>query len=140
MGTRALVHVKEGRSTLITLYRQMDGYPSGLGAEIKEILADGKCTVINGFSLADKSPEKFNGMGCLGAYLLGRLKLYPYGKAEKNAIGSVYLCPPKSKDIGEEYTYTVFINSGGILCLSAKHGNSMIYKGTLKNFNPKAFE
>lgn len=31
MGTRSIIHVKDGRKTIVTLYRQYDGYPSGMG-------------------------------------------------------------------------------------------------------------
>jgi len=102
MGTRSLTHVKsdvwdedETPKTLVTIYRQMDGYPSGLGEEMAEFLR-GRI-VVNGFG--GGTPEKAsNGMGCLAASLVGALK---------DGIGSVYLYPPDSKDCGEEYVYTI---------------------------------
>ena len=102
MGTRALLHVKEGglqSQTLITIYRQYDGYPSGLAMDIFDALnADKGTTVLNGFG-DHTSPEFFNGMGCLAAFLIGKLK---------TRIGNIYLYPPDSSDCGEEYTYTLY--------------------------------
>ena len=31
MGTRSIIHVKDERKTITTIYRQYDGYPSGMG-------------------------------------------------------------------------------------------------------------
>ena len=41
MGTRTLVHIKDGKKTIATIYRQYDGYPSGMGEDIKRILNKG---------------------------------------------------------------------------------------------------
>lgn len=102
MGTRSLTHIKddvwedETPKTVVTIYRQMDGYPSGLGQELAEFL-DG-FTVVNGFGL--NPPEKIaNGMGCLAAQVVAHLK---------DGVGSVYLYPPDSEDCGEEYVYTIY--------------------------------
>ena len=37
MGTRTLVHIKSGdfaSQTLVTIYRQFDGYPAGMGNDL----------------------------------------------------------------------------------------------------------
>ena len=48
MGTRSLTVVRdtEGAKDICVLYRQMDGYPTGHGAELKEFLVP--FTVVNG--------------------------------------------------------------------------------------------
>lgn len=74
MGTRSLLHIKDEGKTLVTLYRQYDGYPTGMGKDIKDALAKGKARLTNGYSGSDKNPEVFNGMGCLAAYLVVELK------------------------------------------------------------------
>lgn len=101
MGTRCLVHIKsEGLNspTLVTLYRQYDGYPNGIGRDIQEILGDGKGKILNGFGSQD-TPEFFNGMGCLAAWVIKELK---------ERIGNVYIYPPDSEGCGEEYTYIIY--------------------------------
>lgn len=106
MGTRSLTEVYDepwGRRKprrLVTIYRQMDGYPDGIGREIADFLSDR--TIVNGFGT--NTPQKANnGMGCLAAQLVAHLK--------GDEIGSVYLYPPGSRDVGEEYIYTITINT-----------------------------
>lgn len=109
MGTRSLTHVydDDGKTILLTMYRQMDGYPSGLGQELVDFLFGKRSkngtyknpmVVVNGFGSG--TPKKAaNGMGCLAALLVSRLK--------GDQIGSVYIYPPGSTDCGEEYVYSI---------------------------------
>lgn len=101
MGTRALTVILEtdGRE-ICTIYRQFDGYPEGLGMDLKGILDGG--SLVNGIS--DRSKLCFNGMGCLAAQIIANLKARD-GKIE---AGNVYLYPPGSRDCGEEYIYTLY--------------------------------
>lgn len=94
MGTRSLTRVMDGKEELLCLYRQMDGYPSGHGKDLIEILKGS--TIVNG--IGDHSKPVHNGMGCLAATLVGKLKDGP---------GSIYIYPVGSKDCGEEYTYII---------------------------------
>ncbi len=103
MGTRSLTHIKddvweEGETpkTVVTIYRQMDGYPEGLGAELAEFLAP--FTIVNGFGGGTERMAIANGMGCLAAQVVAHLK---------DGVGSVYLYAPDSEDVGEEYVYTI---------------------------------
>ena len=103
MGTRSLIHIKHTcieSPTLATIYQQYDGYPDGVGLNIYKILGNSK--IINGFS-DHESPEYFNGMGCMAAYLISKIK---------TAIGNVYIYPPDSEECGEEYTYTIYLKDG----------------------------
>ena len=38
MGTRSITHIRDNDTTLVTLYRQYDGYPSGMGVDLAEQL------------------------------------------------------------------------------------------------------
>ena len=68
MGTRSLTRVietykddrtqKQVKKQLINMYRQYDGYPSGMGADLVEFLDGSK--VVNGLSVDDmKSTRVF---------------------------------------------------------------------------------
>ena len=97
MGTRSLTHVKFDGKTLVTIYGQWDGYPSGMGKDLATFLASK--TVGNG--IRDEKDRSFaNGMHDLAAQLVAHLK------AEK-PVGSIYLYPDDCGDCGEEYVYTI---------------------------------
>jgi hypothetical protein len=110
MGTRSLTHVietykhngKKKKQTLLTMYRQYDGYPRGHGADLVEFLEGSR--VVNGYSKSDTESEKrvFNGTGCLAAQLVAHFK---------KGIGGFYLHRPNAKDCGEEYTYDIEVDS-----------------------------
>lgn len=97
MGTRSLTHIKdETGTTLTTIYRQYDGYPDGHGKDLFEFLKGRK--ILNGFG-GDEDKQHSNGIGCLAAGLIGALK---------KGIGNVYICSPDSKDMWEDYIYTIY--------------------------------
>ena len=101
MGTRCLTVFKEEDGTEIAvLYRQMDGYPDGHGQELADFLA-GKA-IVNGISSME--PPAFNGMHCLAASVVAHFK---------DHIGAFYLYPAGTRDIGEDYIYTVTGKVGG---------------------------
>lgn len=107
MGTRSLTHVietwkdhesgKQKKQCLMTMYRQFDGYPSGMGTDLAEFLKQGK--VVNGISMAE-TQLVFNGAGCLAAQVVAHFK---------DGAGGIYLHKPMSKDCGEEYTYEIIV-------------------------------
>lgn len=94
MGTRSLTFVKEGAFTLVNMYRQSDGYPSGHGKELAEFLAPIK--MVNGIGATDEKIA--NGSGCLAAQLVAHFKDGP---------GGIYLQPTDAKDCGQDYEYHV---------------------------------
>lgn len=105
MGTRSLTFVHEtyknantGRrrtDTIINMYRQMDGYPSGHGSELADFLKDIK--LVNGLS-SDDNVKVANGAGCLAAQLVAHFKEGP---------GSIYLYPTTSTDCCQAYEYHI---------------------------------
>lgn len=98
MSTRSLTHIKEyDGKTILTIYRQGDGYPEGHGLDLARILARGG--VVNGYSR--RPGEAFNGMGCLAAAVIASLK---------EGIGNIYVFPADSEDCGEEFVYEVTCN------------------------------
>lgn len=97
MGTRCLTVFKNEEGTEIAvLYRQMDGYPEGHGQELADFLADK--ALVNGIGGDTTKATAFNGMPCLAASVVAHFK---------DDIGSFYLYPAGTRDIGEEYIYTV---------------------------------
>ena len=100
MGTRSLTFVTEDHETpIICMYRQMDGYPEGMGKDLFEFL-DG-LVVTNGIGLGD-GRRTANGAGCLAAQLVARFK---------RGAGGIYLHTPKKfMDCGQEYEYVVNVS------------------------------
>jgi hypothetical protein len=101
MGTRSLTVVKEGKSELLCMYKQYDGYPEGHGQDLVNFLAP--ITLVNGIS--DRKAIIANGMGCLAAQLVAHFKTEP---------GNIYLQVPGSRDLGEEWIYTIHEKNGKI--------------------------
>ena len=75
MGTRSLTHIKSAGKkspTLVTIYKQFDGDPTGLGHDLSVFLK--KVTLCNGYtpdySGYDEGHESFyaNGPPCLAAH------------------------------------------------------------------------
>lgn len=134
MGTRSLIHIKDGKKTIVTIYRQFDGYPTGMGNDIKNILNKGKVDILNGFSNSCKAPKQFNGIGCLAPFLIGELK--------ERKIGNVYIFAPNAKDVGEEYVYTLSVTPSGQLKMKVLNtwNNKIIFFDLLSKFDGEEVE
>ena len=148
MGTRSLtIILDENGKEICVLYRQYDGYPTGHGADLKEFL-DG-FMVVNGYG-SDDPPKAANGMGCLAAQIVSHFK---------SGIGGFYLYPAKTRDCGEEYIYTAYLNhpeknGPRVLNLKIQAGavtffglpgtkqNNMpvIFDGSINDFDPQSVE
>ena len=131
MGTRALVHVRKNGETLLTIYRQFDGYPEGLGQDLKKIMTGKK--VVDGFTSEDIKMGNFNGIECLAATIVKNLK---------EGIGNTYIYPIDSYDVGEEYCYHAWEADGVpmLRCLDAySYGgeDGILYEGTAEDFDWK---
>lgn len=88
-------HAKDEEiETCLCIEKQCDGYPDGLGADIKQALGviTGTIQLTNGCdTLASLSyPGVFNGPGCFAAYLALRILF-----DQKTGIGHIYLSPPR---------------------------------------------
>jgi hypothetical protein len=108
MGTRSLTTFidtyekkdgKQGKTKIVTMYRQFDGYPDGHGMELADFLNKGK--MVNGIGL-DETELVYNGMGCLAAQAIAHFKDGP---------GNFYLYRGGTINCWEEYRYEV-INNG----------------------------
>lgn len=93
MGTRSLTTVfDESGKPLLSLYRQMDGYYEGHGAELQEFLKE--FGIVNG--IGSNTPAKAaNGMACLAAQLVAHFK---------TGIGQFYITNHDNK---QEFNYEV---------------------------------
>ena len=127
MGTRSLtvMYDKEsGNQELAVLYRQMDGYLSGHGQELKSFLED--MVVGNGISLGG-GPEKFaNGGYCLAAQVVAHFK---------DGAGGFYLHSAGTRNIGEEYIYHVYPSNDKPIRLVVEAHGSIIFDGTVNDLD-----
>jgi hypothetical protein len=102
MGTRSLVVFEnEWGEEIVVVYRQYDGYPSGRGRELSAFLENRVC--VNGFN--DVSFKQSNGIEDLAAQWIAHEKA-DNGSGE-HLVGSVYLYPAGTRNLDEEYIYTV---------------------------------
>ena len=109
MGTRSLTRVIETFNDsvknkmvsrkIVTMYRQYDGYPEGMGMDLVEFLDGSK--VVNGLGIDEMNSKRvFNGAGCLAAQLVAHFK---------DGAGGIYLYPNDVKDCGQEYEYEIVV-------------------------------
>jgi hypothetical protein len=113
---------------IVTMYRQMDGYPDGHGLELADFLRSGK--MVNGVSWGE-TENVFNGMGCLSAQAIAHFKTEP---------GNIYLHRGGTIDCWEEYRYDVInngINNPVILHCYDVNNKKWIFKGTPDEFIAK---
>lgn len=141
MGTRCLTVFCDEKEEIVVMYRQMDGYPTGHGAELKEFLSG--FSVVNGFGLEQPSRQA-NGMGCLAAQTVAFFK---------TGIGQFYLYPAGARDCGEEYIYTISQKEGkvwlkvqaGCMTFFGMPGTKQehmptLFEGFIEDFDPKEVE
>jgi len=105
MGTRSLTVFLDdwNGEEIVVMYKQFDGYPEGYGLDLANYLKD--FNIVNGISLAE-TRKIANGMGCLAAQVVANFKDGP---------GEFYLRAAGTRDCGEEYIYTVYMNADGNL-------------------------
>jgi WYL_2, Sm-like SH3 beta-barrel fold len=133
MGTRSLTFFYQDGKPFCAFYRQMDGYPSGHGVDLGEILAP--ITLVNGYQLNMQAGEYANGPGCLAAQVIQKLK---------TGIGSIYMITPNPKDHEngwQEYEYHVHCNAIGedytaryITSIKVTDTKNTIFSGSWKEF------
>ena len=98
MGTRSLTvfNNEMDNEEIVVLYRQYDGYPTGHGRDLLSFLNN--MEIVNGIS-NNEERKIANGMGCLSAQVVAYLKEAP---------GDFYLHSAGTRDIGEEFIYTLY--------------------------------
>jgi hypothetical protein len=127
MGTRGTIHIKDGKKTILSLYRQYDCYPTGLGEELKA--GFGATQIVNGFSLAMKAPAYANTVQCLAAQIVAN---------QKQGLGHVYITDARDR---QEYNYFIAADRDGKLTLRVTNSaNVELYNGPLASFNGSAVE
>lgn len=100
MSTRASIVMKEKGKPMLAVYKHWDGYPSGLGKSLEEIVMGGQIT--NGLGINSELGKVFNGAGCLFASIIAILKKSP---------GDVYITSlDKVGKSSEEYIYEIDVN------------------------------
>ena len=132
MGTRSLTYIlDEDDQTLCQIYRQFDGYPSGQGQALYDVLHGRH--LVNGISCDDYEKEErwpFNSMGCLAAEVV---------KTLKNRIGDIYLRPPTpierlpitAEECWAEWVYVIYPGKGK----DWQTIHVAVYKGSKKSFD-----
>ena len=145
MGTRSLtVFMDEDQNEIAVLYRQFDGYPDGHGADILPFFKNRR--VVNGFRMVEDDGNS-NGMSNLAAQLIHFL----FEKLGK-PVGLLYLHPAGTRDLWENYIYTVYVDSEKsleevdgrtifipFLKLEASYGGGkVLYEGPAEDFDPEA--
>jgi hypothetical protein len=113
MGTRSttrIVETYDGDDTTVAfIYRQMDGYCSGMGNDLAKILNSG--TLVNGIG---GDLNVFNGMGCLAAQVIKELKDGP---------GGIYL--QNENNGGEDYNYLISHGDDSTLYIEVESGGKV---------------
>ena len=167
MGTRSLTRVFEsekGKKEILCLYRQSDGYPSGMGTDLhKAFKSYGFCNGISNegdcaqcgkgdYEEVHRQPKKrgyhefkpkefANGIQCFAATLVKKLK---------GGIGGVYIYAPGTKDAGQEFEYHLWLagDTGPLMMKvlvpgykgygpkhEGAHPEKVLYNGNLKDFD-----
>lgn len=126
MGTRALTIFTDegdgkGGEEIAVLYNQYDGYPSGHGKILKEILQGPSNT--------------FNGMADLAVRTVAKLKI----EMGVNKPGNYYLYPAGTRNVGEEFRYFLSMRGSKIMLkiTPGEYGEPRtIYEGPMDDFDP----
>ena len=147
MGTRSLTVFVETwenqEKEIAVLYRQMDGYPTGHGKELADFLKN--FTIGNGIPCGEKLENFANGMSCLACQVIAHFKTGP---------GEFYLYPAGSRDVGEEYVYTLRNTKNECVNLQVRTGRvtyfgmpgtkeedmGLVYDGDIDDFDPEKVE
>ena len=134
MGTRSLTVVVDKswdkETELCVMYRQMDGYPSGHGAELKDFLKGMR--IVNGINSSLRGTKFANGMPCLAAQMVAHFKT--------DREGGFYLHPAGARGYGEEYLYVISGKFGDAEPHLEVFGSdeAPIYSGPASGFDTRA--
>jgi hypothetical protein len=140
MGTRSLTLFQDysadgNLQEIVVLYRQMDGYPTGHGQELKNFLTP--FILVNGIVSPIEGKKIANGMSCLAAQTIAHFK---------TDVGGFYLYQAWTRNCDEEYIYTIYPNVTGkgvnikVEAVQCDGRVKMLYDGPVKKFYPKKAE
>ena len=102
------------------IYHHYDGYPEGLGVTLASYLSD--ISVVTGLS---GSSLQANGLGCLAAQLVCRLKM---DNGDIRA-GNVYIDPPNVERSWIDYEYYVWAAENKSVWISIFDGEECLFVG-----------
>ena len=124
MSTRALTVVYNNYDEpLVVIYCYSDGYPEGHGADLAKTLKDR--VIVNGIEIPGQKNAS-NGMGCLAATIVAKLK---------KGIGEIYLRSDSDKDYGQDYEYHIWENRVQVFKDIGGVGEfELMFKGTWNEF------
>jgi len=113
MGTRSLTRViDESGKTILTMYRQFDGYiDGGHGEELVNFLKG--MVITNSISLGNQPKKSANGMGCLAAQLVVHFK---------TGVGGIYI--EADTIVDQEYNYRIELVDGVLTLSYESHGDN----------------
>jgi len=102
MGTKSLTTFLDewDNEEIVVMYRQYDGYPEVHGRDLFDYLSGKK--IVNGIPRNEKVSQLANGMSCLAAQVVSHFK---------KEVGNFYLHKSGTRDIGEQYVYTVYYHN-----------------------------
>lgn len=106
MGTRSTTQILEGDRVVCTIYRQMDGYPTGHGADMLPLLQRQR---VNGYN-DDKA--QYNGVDNFAAMLITMLMMSHAGQEAKTPkdlrCGGIYIADAEQHaEEFNDYQYTI---------------------------------
>ena len=124
MGTRSTTTIWDGDKKLLSFYRQYDGYPTGHGQELADLLA--RFDIMNGIGFPDQREDKTrpraNGPQCLAAQVLVHFKtgienwiFHSDGTRtlqQGDHVGGIYVIPHEQAG-NQAYHYDVIITNDG---------------------------
>ena len=125
MGTRSLTvfNNEMDNEEIVVLYRQYDGYPTGHGRDLLSFLNN--MEIVNGIS-NNEERKIANGMGCLSAQVVAHLKEAP---------GDFYLHSAGTRDIGEEFIYTLYYTEELRIKVQDTYDNgNNLFNGNIKEY------
>jgi hypothetical protein len=158
MGTRSLTYIRETEKSaaFLCIYRQFDGYPSGMGKDLYNILKG--YTIVNGFSMDDSAciicgEQKYVHNSDVEIYV----KNYPKAQGHsfeskrvangindlagtivknlKDGIGGIYIYNPRTKDAGQEFVYDLYMHKGILTMKVSDSESKVLYTGSIDEFD-----
>lgn len=122
MGTHAHINIlDEDDIHFTTIYCQYDGYPSGVGNDIYNILGHRK--LVNGFN---DERTQVNGMHDAAALLVAGMK---------SGIGNIYIYGPQSNSFVVDYTYNLWTSGSEMFMSIYDFRGENLYNGPLADFS-----